>query len=48
MKVESLRSGLSGWQYYDIALELVDQAGVRRRSCISTMSIPRPARARWN
>ncbi len=31
MKVESLRSGLSGWQYYDIALELVDQGGVRRR-----------------
>jgi len=28
---ESLRSGLSGWQYYDIALELVDQGGVRRR-----------------
>ena len=31
MKVESLRSGLSGWQYYDIALELVDKAGVRKR-----------------
>jgi GTP cyclohydrolase I len=31
MKVQSLRSGLSGWQYYDIALELVDQAGVRRQ-----------------
>lgn len=31
MKVESLRSGLSGWQYYDLALELVDQAGARRR-----------------
>lgn len=31
MKVESLRSGLWGWQYYDIALELVDQGGVRRR-----------------
>ena len=31
VKVESLRSGLSGWQYYDIALELVDQAGVRKR-----------------
>ncbi|MFE3837850.1 GTP cyclohydrolase FolE2 [Pseudogemmobacter sonorensis] len=31
LKVESLRSGLSGWQYYDIALELVDQGGVRRR-----------------
>ena len=31
MKVESLRSGLSGWQYYDIALELVEQNGVRKR-----------------
>jgi len=31
MRVESLRSGLWGWQYYDIALELVDQGGVRRR-----------------
>ena len=31
VRVDSLRSGLSGWQYYDIALELVDQAGVRKR-----------------
>jgi len=31
MKMESLRSGLWGWQYYDIALELVDQGGQRRR-----------------
>lgn len=31
MQVASLRSGLSGWQYYDIALELVEQAGVRKR-----------------
>ena len=31
MKVQSLRSGLSGWQYYDIALELVQQGGVRKR-----------------
>ena len=30
-KVASLRSGLSGWQYYDIALELVEQAGARRK-----------------
>jgi GTP cyclohydrolase I len=30
-KVSSLRSGLEGWQYYDIALELVDQAGLRKR-----------------
>ena len=28
-KVESLRSGLSGYQYYDIALELVDHDGIR-------------------
>ena len=28
-RVQSLRSGLSGWQYYDIALELVDRAGER-------------------
>ncbi|MCL7464383.1 GTP cyclohydrolase FolE2 [Phaeovulum sp. NW3] len=31
MKVESLRSGLSGWQYYDIALEVVETAGVRKK-----------------
>ena len=31
MKVESLRSGLSGYQYYDIALELVEVAGVRTK-----------------
>ena len=31
VKVGSLRSGLSGWQYYDIALELVDQGGIRKR-----------------
>ena len=31
VKVDSLRSGLSGWQYYDIALELVDTAGVRKK-----------------
>ncbi|WP_022702795.1 GTP cyclohydrolase FolE2 [Pseudorhodobacter ferrugineus] len=30
MKIESLRSGLSGWQYYDIALELVDLGGQRK------------------
>jgi GTP cyclohydrolase IB len=27
----SLRSDLTGWQYYDIALELVEEAGVRKR-----------------
>ncbi|WP_333814658.1 GTP cyclohydrolase FolE2 [Tabrizicola sp.] len=31
MQLQSLRSGLAGWQYYDIALELVEQAGVRTR-----------------
>ncbi len=31
MKVESLRSGLSGYQYYDIALELVETDGLRRK-----------------
>jgi len=31
MKVQSLRSNLAGWQYYDIALELVDAGGTRRR-----------------
>jgi GTP cyclohydrolase I len=30
IRVPSLRSGLSGYQYYDIALELVETAGVRR------------------
>ncbi|MFT3690656.1 GTP cyclohydrolase FolE2 [Paenirhodobacter sp.] len=28
-RIGSLRSGLSGWQYYDIALEIVDTAGAR-------------------
>ncbi|KMW56522.1 GTP cyclohydrolase I type 2 [Candidatus Rhodobacter oscarellae] len=31
MKVPSLRSGLEGYQYYDITLELVEQAGVRKK-----------------
>ncbi len=31
IKVDSLRSGLSGYQYYDIALELVEQDGVRKK-----------------
>jgi GTP cyclohydrolase I len=31
MKVGSLRSGLAGWQYYDIALELIESGRVRRR-----------------
>jgi GTP cyclohydrolase I len=30
-RVTSLRSGLVGWQYYDIALELVETRGVRKR-----------------
>ena len=31
MRVPSLRSGLSGWQYYDLALEMIDKAGQRLR-----------------
>lgn len=31
IRVDSLRSGLTGWQYYDIALELVERAGERLR-----------------
>ncbi|MFV1878004.1 GTP cyclohydrolase FolE2 [Nioella sp.] len=31
MKIESLRSGLTGYQYYDIALELVEQDGSRKK-----------------
>ena len=31
MRVESLRSGLTGWQYYDVALELVEKGGERLR-----------------
>ena len=31
MKVNSLRSGLTGYQYYDIALELVEQDGQRKK-----------------
>ena len=31
VKVNSLRSGLSGFQYYDIALELVETSGVRKK-----------------
>jgi GTP cyclohydrolase I len=31
MQLSSLRSGLSGWQYYDMALELVETAGVRKQ-----------------
>lgn len=30
-RVESLRSGLSGFQYYDIALEVIETGGSRRR-----------------
>ena len=31
LRVESLRSGLSGYQYYDVALELIDRGGERTR-----------------
>jgi GTP cyclohydrolase IB len=30
-KVQSLRSGLTGWQYYDIALELMEREGRQKR-----------------
>jgi GTP cyclohydrolase I len=31
LRVESLRSGLSGWQYYDVAFEIIHAEGRRRR-----------------
>ena len=31
LRVESLRSGLAGWQYYDISLEVAQTGGRRRR-----------------
>lgn len=31
LQVRSLRSGLTGWQYYDVALELADRRGQRKR-----------------
>ncbi|PVA06913.1 GTP cyclohydrolase FolE2 [Thalassorhabdomicrobium marinisediminis] len=31
MRVNSLRSGLTGYQYYDIALELIESAGARKK-----------------
>ena len=31
VKVDSLRSGLTGWQYYDISLELIEAGGIRRK-----------------
>ena len=31
MRQASLRSGLSGWQYYDVAMEVAEADGVRRR-----------------
>lgn len=31
LRVESLRSGLSGYQYYDVALEMIDRGGARTR-----------------
>ena len=31
LRAPSLRSGLEGWQYYDIAMELIDQGGRRLR-----------------
>jgi GTP cyclohydrolase I len=31
LKVQSLRSGLSGWQYYDVSMEVVQTGKARRR-----------------
>jgi GTP cyclohydrolase I len=31
VKIESLRSGLSGYQYYDISMELAEQNGLRQK-----------------
>ena len=31
LRLESLRSGLAGWQYYDVSMELVQAGGARRR-----------------
>ena len=31
IKIESLRSGLTGYQYYDISMELAEQNGVRKK-----------------
>ncbi|MGB3554653.1 MAG: GTP cyclohydrolase FolE2 [Jannaschia sp.] len=31
LKVESLRSGLTGWQYYDVAAEIIQSGRIRRR-----------------
>ncbi|WP_323766282.1 GTP cyclohydrolase FolE2 [Marinovum sp.] len=31
VRIDSLRSGLSGYQYYDIALELIESQGTRRK-----------------
>ena len=31
VRIESLRSGLSGYQYYDISMELAEQNGVRQK-----------------
>jgi len=31
LEVESLRSGLTGWQYYECAMEVIQTAGSRRR-----------------
>ena len=31
VRVQSLRSGLEGYQYYDISLELIETAGVRKK-----------------
>ncbi|WP_413876256.1 GTP cyclohydrolase FolE2 [Albidovulum sp.] len=55
-KVTSLRSGLAGWQYYDIALELMEREGRQKRithldyvyssTCPCSLELSEHARAR--
>ncbi len=47
LPLPSLRSGLVGWQYYDVVHEAVRGTAARGACCTSTTSIPPPAPARW-
>ncbi|MFV0382941.1 GTP cyclohydrolase FolE2 [Paracoccus sp. (in: a-proteobacteria)] len=54
IRVDSLRSGLSGWQYYDIAQEVIESQGTRLRvmhfdyvyssTCPCSLELSEPAR----
>ena len=46
MLKRALRSGLEGYQYYDVALEMAKTAGATRRIVHLDYIYPRPARAR--